>query len=75
MHNSTFIPGCGYYYPEFDGQAGGEALLRAYAEHDLRLGDHKASTQTLLHRLDIANPHNIDVYGRELLRLYAAQAA
>ena len=70
MHNSEFIKGCGYYYPHFDCQAGGQALLRAFMEHDRRLDDEKRSTAALLHSLDVTNPHNIEVYSRELLALF-----
>lgn len=70
MHNSEFIKGCGYYYPHFDCQAGGAALLRAFMEHDRRLEDEKRSTAALLHSLDVANPANIGAYTRELLALF-----
>jgi hypothetical protein len=70
VHNSEFIKGCGYYYPHFDCQAGGQALLRAFMEHDRRLDDEKRSTAALLHSLDVTNPHNIEVYTRELLALF-----
>ncbi len=70
VHNSEFIKGCGYYYPHFDCQAGGAALLRAYMEHDRRLDDEKRSTAALLHSVDVANPDNIEAYTRELLALY-----
>ncbi len=71
MHNSEFIKGCGYYYPHFDCQAGGQALLRAFMEHDRRLDDEKRSTAALLHSLDVANSANIGAYTRELLALFA----
>lgn len=70
VHNSEFIKGCGYYYPHFDCQAGGQALLRAFMEHDRRLDDEKRSTAALLHSLDVANPANIEAYTRELLALF-----
>lgn len=72
IHNSTFIRDHGYYYPDFDTQAAGQALLKAHAEHDLSLPAHRAHTRTLLHTLDVANPANIDLYTQELLRLYTA---
>ncbi len=70
VHNSEFIKGCGYYYPHFDCQAGGAALLRAFMEHDRRLDDEKRSTAALLHSVDVANPDNIQAYTRELLALF-----
>lgn len=70
VHNSEFIKDCGYYYPDFDCQAGGQALLRAFMEHDRRLEDEKRNTAKLLHALDVANPANIDAYTWELLNLF-----
>lgn len=70
VHNSPILRGHGYYYPGFDCEAGGEALLRAHAEHDLRIDDHKRSTRELLQGLDTAGPGNIEAYTRELLALY-----
>jgi hypothetical protein len=73
IHNSEFIKDCGYYYPHFDCQAGGAALLRAFMEHDRRLEDEKRSTAALLHSVDVANPANIEAYTRELLALFEAR--
>lgn len=70
IHNSEFIKDCGYYYPHFDCQAGGAALLRAFMEHDRRLEDEKRSTAALLHSVDVANPANIEAYTRVLLALF-----
>jgi hypothetical protein len=70
IHNSEFIKDCGYYYPEFDCQEGGRALLRAFAEHDRQLKDYKSQANRALRRLDIDHPENIEIYTRELLRLY-----
>lgn len=70
IHNSEFIKGCGYYYPHFDCQAGGQALLRAFMEHDRRLAEEKRNTAALLHSVDVANPANIEAYTRELLALF-----
>ncbi len=70
VHNSEFIKDCGYYYPQFDCQAGGQALLRAFAEHDLNLEAYRAQAQNLLRQLDVHHPGNIETYTRELLALY-----
>lgn len=71
IHNSEFIKDCGYYYPEFDCQAGGQALLLAFAEHDRQLEGYKDQSQRLLKTLDVQHPGNIEIYTLELLRLYA----
>lgn len=73
VHNSPLLRGHGYYYPGFDCQAGGAALLRAHAEHDLRLADAKRSTRDLLAALDTSSPENIEAYTRELLALFERQ--
>ncbi len=72
VHNSEFIKDCGYYYPEFDCQAGGQALLQAFAEHDRQLEDYKCQSQRLLKTLDVRHSGNIEIYTLELLRLYAS---
>ena len=69
VHNSEFIRDQGYYYPEFDCQAGGQALLRAFREHDANLPAYRAQASRLLHALDIANEDNVRIYTEELLRL------
>ncbi|MBC5763564.1 DUF2827 domain-containing protein [Ramlibacter albus] len=71
VHNSPLLRGHGYYYPGFDCEAGGAALLRAHAEHDLRIADAKRSTRELLQSLDTAHPANVEAYTRELLALFA----
>lgn len=70
IHNSTFIQDYGYYYPDFDSQAGGAALLRAHAEHDDNLVEYKRKGAELLKTLDVSLPENIAIYTRELLSLY-----
>jgi hypothetical protein len=69
VHNSPLLQGCGYHYEGFDCEAGAAALLRAHAEHDLRLQDEKRNTAALLRSVDIANPDNVAAYTRELLSL------
>jgi hypothetical protein len=64
----------GYYYPEFDTQLGGRALLQAFEQHDARLAEYKAQSKGLLDQLDVANAANIETYSRELALLYSASA-
>lgn len=73
IHNSEFIKGCGYYYPEFNCQEGGLAILRAFADHDRELDAYKAQARLQLTQLDVDHPDNIEAYTRELLRLYEAE--
>ena len=70
VHNSPTMRAHGYYYPDFDCEAAGTALLRAHAEHDLRLPDARRSTRELLQALDTANPANVQAYTQALLALY-----
>lgn len=70
IHNSEFIKDQGYYYPDFDCQQGGKALLRAFQEHDRNLDAYRTAAGKLLGELDIDNAANIDAYSTELLRLF-----
>lgn len=70
VHNSPILKDVGYYYPEFDCQAGGRAILRAFAQHDGNLQGYRADAAALLRTLDTAHPANIEAHTRELLALY-----
>lgn len=70
VHNSPILRGHGYYYPDFDSQEGGQALLRAFDQHDAGLDSYRAKTKALMRELDYSNPANIDTYTRELLALF-----
>ena len=66
VHNSAFLRDLGYYYPDFDAEAGGEALLTALAEHPRRAADLAARAKALFERLDPAAPANIALHERLL---------
>jgi hypothetical protein len=70
VHNSEFIRELGYWYPGFDAEEGGRALLRAFAQHDARLPEERERTCALLQALDPVGDENVDAYTRELLALY-----
>jgi hypothetical protein len=70
VHNSPLLRGVGYYYPDFDCKAGGQALLRAFREHDGNLPEYRQQAKDVLAGLDVANPANIETYTRELLALF-----
>jgi len=72
VHNSPLLKDYGYYYPEFDCQEGGRALLRAFEQHDRHLPEYQENAKALLAQLDVANPANIEIYTAELARLYSA---
>jgi hypothetical protein len=70
VHNSPIIKDLGYYYPDFDCQAGGAAILRAYAGHDANLAAYRESAAAFLRTLDITYPGNIEAYRAELLAVF-----
>jgi hypothetical protein len=75
IHNSPIIKDLGYYYPEFDCKAGGEALIRAYETHDASLEKYKAKAREFLKTLDISYHPNIEAYRMELLSLFSQEMA
>ena len=62
IHNSAFLKDYGYYYDDFDAEAGADALLRAFDEHDANLDAYRRRNAPLLRRLDPANPETIAVH-------------
>ena len=70
IHNSPMMKDLGYFYPDFDCKAGGEALIRAYETHDKNLEEYKATAAEFLKTLDISHKPNIDAYREEMLTLF-----
>ena len=66
IHNSTFIRDQGYYYPDFDCEAGAQALQRAFAEHDANLPHYRQRAQALIQTLDVAWEDNVRAYTNAL---------
>ncbi len=60
VHNSPFLADHGYYYPDFDAEAGGAALLKAVAEHDDGLADYRMRSAALLESLDARSARSIE---------------
>ena len=56
IHNSTEFMEAGYYYPEFDPQAGGEVLAAALADHAENAVTRREATLETLWRFHIDNP-------------------
>jgi hypothetical protein len=67
VHNSPWLQDCGYYYPDFAAEAAGSALLQAFATHDARLEEYRASVAALTARLAPTNRENIALHERLLL--------
>jgi hypothetical protein len=66
IHNSGFLRDHGYYYPDFDPEAGGEALLRAVRGHAADLEAHRARNRSLIAGLDPSASANIAWHERLL---------
>ncbi|WP_017920019.1 DUF2827 domain-containing protein [Burkholderia gladioli] len=70
IHNSPFLGKAGYYYPGFDCQAGGRALLRAFVEHDVNLDAYREQSKQVLDAVSIYHPGNLAAYTEALSALY-----
>jgi hypothetical protein len=70
IHNSRFLGGCGYYYPTFDPQAGAQALLRAFREHDERFEDYRRDARAFLETLNPISERNVAAYGRAISQVF-----
>ncbi|WP_233870160.1 DUF2827 domain-containing protein [Paraburkholderia adhaesiva] len=70
IHNSPFMGDAGYYYPDFDCQAGGRALLKAFAEHDANLDAYRERSRRVLDSVSIDNPDNVTAYSDAIAALY-----
>ncbi|QEQ59741.1 DUF2827 domain-containing protein [Haemophilus influenzae biotype aegyptius] len=71
IHNSRFLPkGVGYYYDEFDAEAGKKLLAKVIAEHDQHQTKYQARAKEYLDSLLPSNIVNIKKYEREILRLF-----
>lgn len=67
IHNSALLGDAGYYYPDFDAQAGGRALLDAWQHHDAQLDSYRAKADRLLKSVSIDNPANLDAFVARLV--------
>jgi hypothetical protein len=70
IHNSPFLGDAGYYYPDFDCQAGGRALLKAFAGHDASLDAYRERSRRVLDSVSIDNPDNVAAYTDAIAALY-----
>lgn len=72
VHNSTFLSDCGYYYPDFDCEQGGLALLQAFMQHDADLANYRRNANAFLQTLDPQSIDNVKTYSQALANLYGA---
>ncbi|MBV8046536.1 MAG: DUF2827 domain-containing protein [Paludibacterium sp.] len=73
VHNSPYLRDVGYYYPDFDAEAGARALLTAVRQHDSRIDDYRQQADRLLSRVDIAHPDNQRSHMHRIHALLAAR--
>ena len=66
VHNSEFIKGAGYYYPDYETKKGAKALYDALTFHDKNLEEYKASAKIVLDRYSPHNEKVKDKYKRML---------
>ena len=62
IHNSRFIQECGYFYPDFDNEAGADILKHAMQQHDENLPTYRAHANALLNKLDVSHELNVRAY-------------
>lgn len=62
IHNSRFIQECGYFYPDFDNEAGADILKHAIQQHDENLPTYRAHANALLKKLDVSHELNVRAY-------------
>jgi hypothetical protein len=70
IHNSHFLDGCGWFYPDFDCDEGALALRQAFASHDRDLESYRRRSAALLDKLDPVSPRNVAAYGGALAALF-----
>lgn len=71
VHNSAWLSEFGYYYPDFDVQAGAQALIRAARLHDAGFADYKQRALAFLALLHPLTPENGARYFQQLLHVSA----
>lgn len=75
VHNSAFLKDYGYYYPDFDPEAGADALIAAFHEHDGNLFTYKSDVARLLGSLKPSAPDNIRLHEGLLFELARGKTA
>ena len=66
VHNSEFLKDYGYYYPIFEPEEGGKAVVRAFENHDKNLDAYRAKAAELIASLSPVAKHNIDLHEKLL---------
>lgn len=66
VHNSEFIKSAGYYYPDYDIEAGSKALRKALETHDDNIEEYKSKSRDVLYKYSPENLSVIDRYKKLL---------
>ncbi len=70
IHNSTMVD-AGYYYPEFDAEAGAKVLLEVLTNHDSQIEAYRTRADAWLATMRWDYAPNVRAYEAALLRLFA----
>jgi hypothetical protein len=69
VHNSAFLKDVGYYYPDFDANLGGDALLDAINNHDENIDEYNKKCDEIIWKHSIDNPEVIEAYRNKILEV------
>jgi hypothetical protein len=69
VHNSPFLKHVGYYYDQFDIDAGAQALETAWLTHDKNLADYKAAALDFLETVSPYSDNVIQSYSKRIEEL------
>ena len=70
IHNSPFVGDCGYFYPDFDCEKGGAAILGALKHHDENFSEYQRKATAYLETVSPHNPQNIAIYDQAIVALF-----
>ncbi|WP_330770323.1 DUF2827 domain-containing protein [Burkholderia vietnamiensis] len=73
IHNSVYLDGCGYFYPEFDCIEGGLALRQAFLEHDASLEGYRRQAGVFLEKLNPLAHANVESYSLAISQVVNGQ--
>ena len=66
VHNSEYIKGAGYFYPDYNTQKGAAALKEAILYHDQNLDEYNKQSQIIINQFSPKNPFVIEKYKKLL---------
>ena len=60
----------GYFYPDFDCEKGGAAILDALKHHDENFSEYRRKATAYLETVSPHNPQNIAIYDQAIVALF-----